>query len=230
MPALWLLCLPSERWYAGNEQDGGSGTRLHESTPTNQENTDMPKHNPKPTILIVDDEKANLLALNAILSPDYAVAFAKSGGEALRLAAEIKPDLILLDIIMPDISGFETLERLKESAETMFIPVIFITGLDSEHDEEKGFTLGAVDYIKKPFKSIIVKARVNTQMQIVRQMRSNTLIGAEFLRNAAQTMESVLDSGEEPEEGWRNWVRDIALLVRTGLEALAPETPDEPQA
>ncbi|GHT93443.1 hypothetical protein AGMMS49545_12750 [Betaproteobacteria bacterium] len=125
----------------------------------------------KQTILIVDDEKTNLLALNKILSPDYAISLAKSGALALALAQEIKPDLILLDIMMPDMNGFEVLAKLKDTEITAHIPVIFVTGLESEQDEEKGFLLGAVDYIKKPFRGTIVKARVNTHLQIVRQMR-----------------------------------------------------------
>ncbi len=137
----------------------------------------MTKHSPKPAVLIVDDEKDNLQALNAILSADYAVVCARSGEEALRIATEDKPDLILLDVMMPGINGFETLVRLKESTETMHIPVIFIIDPDSGYDEEKGFVLGAVDFVKKPFKNIVVKARVNTQMEIVRQTRLNARLG-----------------------------------------------------
>ncbi|GHU34728.1 hypothetical protein AGMMS50256_28770 [Betaproteobacteria bacterium] len=125
----------------------------------------------KQTILIVDDERTNFLALNKILSPDYAISLAKSGTLALELAQEIKPDLILLDIMMPDMNGFEVLAKLKNTEITAHIPVIFVSGLESEQDEEKGFLLGAVDYIKKPFRGTIVKARVNTHLQILRQMR-----------------------------------------------------------
>jgi diguanylate cyclase (GGDEF)-like protein len=126
---------------------------------------------PKQTILIVDDEKANLIVLNQILSGAYKIFMAKTGQAALKLARAKKPDLILLDIILPDISGFEVLEKLQSESETNSIPVICITGLDSENDEEKGFLLGAVDYIKKPFKSTIVKMRVNTHIKILQQMR-----------------------------------------------------------
>ncbi|AEF80360.1 ATP-binding response regulator [Leadbettera azotonutricia] len=119
----------------------------------------------KYSILVVDDENANLLVLNQILSSEYSVYTAKSGEQALRLAAENKPELILLDIIMPDMNGFEVLTKLKESPQTANIPVIFITGLDNANDEEKGFELGAADYITKPFKSVVVMARVKTQMK-----------------------------------------------------------------
>jgi diguanylate cyclase (GGDEF)-like protein len=122
-------------------------------------------------ILAVDDEKANLLVLNTILSAEYTIFTAKSGEEALRRVAEQPPDLILLDIMLPGISGFEVLKQLKISPDTRNIPVIIITGLQSEEDEEKGLLLGAVDYITKPFKNAIVLARVKTHIQIVHQMR-----------------------------------------------------------
>jgi diguanylate cyclase (GGDEF)-like protein len=125
----------------------------------------------------VDDEKSNLMVLNSILSPEYTVFTAKSGEEALARAAAEKPDLILLDIIMPGIDGFETLKTLKDSDDCRKIPVIIITGLSGEGDEERGFLLGAVDYITKPFKNAIVKARVKTHIQIVRQIRTIERLG-----------------------------------------------------
>jgi diguanylate cyclase (GGDEF)-like protein len=124
------------------------------------------------TILIVDDEKINLLALHQILSDDYIILAAKNGHDALKVALKEVPDMILLDIIMPDINGFDVLAKLKESNITRQIPVIIITGLNSADDEIKGFSLGAVDYITKPLNSEIVRARVKRQMQIVHQMRA----------------------------------------------------------
>ena len=131
----------------------------------------------KDTILIVDDERANLLALNGILSQEYAVTLAKSGEQAIALAVEHKPDLILLDVLMPVMDGFEVMKALKASEETASTPVIFVTGLDSEADEEKGFQLGAVDYITKPFRPAIVKVRVATHMKIIRHIRMNEKLG-----------------------------------------------------
>jgi diguanylate cyclase (GGDEF)-like protein len=124
------------------------------------------------TVLIVDDEKINLDILAQVLAPMCNVIIAKSGKRALELAEERTPDLILLDVLMPDMSGFEVIEKLKLSTATNQIPVIFITGLSSDEDEERGFFLGAVDYITKPFNKAIVKARVNTHIKIVDQMRT----------------------------------------------------------
>ena len=129
------------------------------------------------TILITDDEKTNLDILGGILSPFYNILIARNGPRALELAMEHKPDLILLDVLMPGMSGFEVITKLRESDITDKIPVIFITGLASIEDEEKGFSLGAVDYITKPFKKAIVKARVNTHIKIVDHLRTIELIG-----------------------------------------------------
>jgi PAS domain S-box-containing protein len=126
---------------------------------------DLMKINRKYSILAVDDESANLAVLNKILSAEYTVYTAKSGEKALLSLKTARPDLILLDVVMPDMDGFEVLAKLKSSPETQGIPVIFITGLESADDEEKGFSLGAADYIRKPFKAIVVKARVSAQMK-----------------------------------------------------------------
>jgi diguanylate cyclase (GGDEF)-like protein len=123
-----------------------------------------------PKILIVDDETSNLAVLNRILQAEYEIMTAKSGKSALKIAIEERPDLILLDVVLPEMSGFDVLTELKNNIETQKIPVIFITGLDNDADEERGFVLGAVDYIKKPFKNAIVKARVRTHMQTVLHM------------------------------------------------------------
>ena len=129
------------------------------------------------TILITDDEKFNLDILGNILSPLYNILISRNGTRALEIATKNTPDLILLDIVMPDMSGFEVITKLKDSRDTVKIPVIFITGLSDPADEEKGFFLGAVDYITKPFNKAIVKARVNTHIKIVDQMRTIERIG-----------------------------------------------------
>ena len=125
----------------------------------------------KAGILIVDDDPTSLKVLNQILSADYEIYMAKSGKEALQLAVSESPDLILLDVVMADMSGYDVLVQLKEQPETSMTPVIFITGLSSAEDEEKGLILGAADYIAKPFLDVVVKARVKTQINNVRQRR-----------------------------------------------------------
>ena len=123
------------------------------------------------SILIVDDETLNISALTHILSPLYTIYVTKDGHSVVKTAKNLKPDVILLDVIMPEISGFEVIKELKEDDETSSIPVIFVTGLTQKADEEHGLTLGASDYIHKPFNASIVKLRVQNQMHIVNQMR-----------------------------------------------------------
>jgi putative two-component system response regulator len=121
----------------------------------------------QPTVLIVDDEPANLAVLNQLLSPQYRVMACKSGEKALQNAANLPgPDLILLDVMMPEMDGYEVIARLQEHAATREIPVIFVTALDGSMDEEKGLGLGAVDYITKPIKPAIVKARVHAHLEL----------------------------------------------------------------
>jgi len=119
--------------------------------------------------MIVDDENINIAILSQILSPEYNLVTAMNGHDALRHARENRPDLILLDIIMPDISGFDVLRKLKSSPLIKDIPVIIITGRNNTDDEEKSFLLGAVDYITKPFNNTIVVSRVKMHLQIVSQ-------------------------------------------------------------
>jgi len=126
----------------------------------------------KNTVLVVDDETTNIIALTNILSADYDVRAAKNGADAVMLANEHLPDVILLDVLMPGMDGYEVIAELKKSDTTKAIPVIFITGMDSSDAEKTGLTLGAADYIPKPFKSDIVKLRVQNQMTIVNQFRA----------------------------------------------------------
>ncbi|PWI32567.1 diguanylate cyclase response regulator [Vibrio albus] len=122
-------------------------------------------------ILIVDDEIINLKVLSELFRDKVQLTLAKSGHQALRKAEEVRPDLILLDIRMPGLNGFETLDRLRQNPSTAHIPVIFISGLDDDDHEEKGLKLGAADYIFKPFKLGIVQARVRTHLQLAQQTK-----------------------------------------------------------
>ncbi|MDM8565005.1 response regulator [Candidatus Halobeggiatoa sp. HSG11] len=122
----------------------------------------------KNRILIVDDEPVNLRALGNILKDHYEVIIAKNGKSALNMAnIEPVPDLILLDIIMPVIDGYEVCRQLKQNPITQHIPIIFVSAMDSETDETKGLELGAVDYIAKPISPSIVSARVKTQLKLM---------------------------------------------------------------
>lgn len=122
----------------------------------------------KPTLLLVDDEPTNLQVLRHTLGDDYRLVFAKDGETALKLADKERPDLILLDVMMPRMSGYQVCTTLKQQEHTKYTPVIFVTALNDADDEEKGFNLGAVDYITKPFTPSIVKARVRTHLSLVR--------------------------------------------------------------
>ncbi|MCL2809862.1 MAG: response regulator [Treponema sp.] len=114
-------------------------------------------------ILIIDDEKINIMALAHFLTPQYEILIAKNGELGLKAAEKHIPDLILLDIIMPEMDGYEVLKKLKESDVTKNIPVIFISGLaNTGENNEKDNLQGAVDYISKPFDKDIVKDKINS--------------------------------------------------------------------
>ncbi|MDF3820453.1 response regulator [Leptospira sp. 96542] len=123
--------------------------------------------NTKSKILIIDDEPTNLQILNEILQHDYNLLFAKDGKKGIELAISESPNLILLDVMMPETTGHDVCKILKSDDKTKFIPVIFVTALTDIGDEEKGFTLGAVDYITKPVSPPIVKARIKTHLSLV---------------------------------------------------------------
>lgn len=120
-------------------------------------------------ILIVDDAPRNISLLGELLKDKYNIQVANNGEKAIRIAQEdTQLDLVLLDVMMPKMDGYEVCERLKKDERTRKIPIIFITGKDREQDEIKGFELGAVDYITKPFNPVIVRARVKTHLELKR--------------------------------------------------------------
>ena len=122
---------------------------------------------PSATILVVDDTPENLALMHALLRDSYRVKVANHGLRALELAAaQPTPDLILLDIMMPEIDGYEVCRRLKANPQTRGIPILFLTARNEETDEEAGLALGAVDYLTKPIKPAIVLARIRTQLQL----------------------------------------------------------------
>ena len=119
-----------------------------------------------PLILVVDDQPSNIHALYQLLVDECEVSMATSGAEALAFCAEQLPDLILLDVLMPEMSGYEVCDRLKSDPRTRSVPVIFVTVQGSADDEAEGFAHGAVDYIPQPFVDVVVKARVRTQLAL----------------------------------------------------------------
>lgn len=125
----------------------------------------------KPRILVVDDEVFNLQFLTELLAVDYHINAAKDGVKALELAKALIPDLIILDVVMPQMDGHKVIQKLKNDPSTQHIPIIFLTSLDNSKDEEKGLSLGALDYINKPFHPAIVKARVNNIMELVKHRK-----------------------------------------------------------
>ena len=124
-------------------------------------------------VMIVEDSQLSLEFLIHLLEPEYHIVSAQSGVEALKKVNSEYPDIILLDIVLPGIDGYDVIKELKKNEITNLIPVIFITSLTDEEDEVKGFSLGAVDYITKPFKESIVKARIAMHLKNVTQMRLN---------------------------------------------------------
>ena len=166
----------------------------------------------KNSVLIVDDERSNLEILIKILSPEYSVYVTKSGSTSIEMAHKYLPDLILLDIIMPDMNGYEVLAALKESEVTCNIPVIFITGLDSVEDEERGLHMEAADFIHKPFSSKVVKLRVRNQIQIINQIRE--------LVRLQQDLKVAVQAAESANQSKSAFLAKMSHEIRTPLNAV----------
>ena len=133
----------------------------------------------KNSILVVEDSEINFAILEDILKHDYVVHSAKDGVEAIEMVKEKMPDIILLDIVLPKMDGYEVIKILKDDPNTSEIPIIFVTALSNTDNERKGLMLGADDYIQKPFDPVSVKLRVDIQMRIVNQMRTIQLLSDE---------------------------------------------------
>jgi diguanylate cyclase (GGDEF)-like protein len=164
-------------------------------------------------LLIVDDEKQNRTLLTELLQDDYQIILAKNGLQALDRAQERSPDLILLDILMPEMDGFAVIRALKKNDSTRNIPVIFISALDSASDEELGLELGAVDYIAKPFHPPIVRVRVRNHLQSVHQRR---LLEQLALIDSLTEIPNRRRFSEVYEKEWRRCMRNgspLSLIV-----------------
>lgn len=120
------------------------------------------------TILIVDDRVENIEVLNGMLSEDYRILFATGGREALEIIESQQPDLVLLDVMMPDLDGYEVCRRLRQMPAAKDIPVIFVTAKDQDEDEELGLEIGAVDYLTKPVRAGIARQRIRIHLELKR--------------------------------------------------------------
>ncbi|MBF0284152.1 MAG: diguanylate cyclase [Magnetococcales bacterium] len=123
----------------------------------------------KPTILVVDDEPENVKVLLALLQEAYRVLLCRDGHKALELALSQLPDLILLDVVLPGMDGYQVCSALRQHEATREIPVIFVTSLGEEESEERGFDVGGVDFIPKPFRPRLVRARISTHLELKRK-------------------------------------------------------------
>ena len=144
-------------------------------------------------ILLVDDAPENLRILSECLRDKYTIMFAKNGPDALRLALrQPPPDLILLDVIMPGMDGYEVCRKLRDDTQTRDIPIMFITAQNEETDEAKGLSLGAQDYITKPFRSSLVRNRVANQLKYKRYRDHLNDMVHERTRQLALTQEATI--------------------------------------
>lgn len=126
----------------------------------------LPGNKIKPKLLVVDDQAVNIRVIYELFQENCELFMARDGDQALQLAKSVMPDLILLDVVMPGVSGYAVCRELKADVSTRHIPVIFITGNITEADEMKGFALGAVDFIRKPINPVVTKARVRNHLLI----------------------------------------------------------------
>ena len=149
---------------------------------------DVDQNNPKKTVLLVDDAPSNIQTANSILKDIYKIRIATNGVQALELVKHAPyPDLILLDVMMPGMDGYEVCARLKADPETRDIPVIFLTGQTEIEDETRGFDVGAVDYIHKPFSPAVVKARVHTHLVLREKSCENEALLLQALQHGRET-------------------------------------------
>jgi putative two-component system response regulator len=189
----------------------------------------------KPTILIIDDEPLNLAVLSQLLNPTYRVLGTRSGASALSVLQKELPDLILLDVMMPAMDGYTLMATLKKQARTAEIPVIFVTALGADVDEEHGLSLGAVDYIVKPIKPAIVLARIRTQLELKaardRLSDQNEWLECELLRRMRDSLlaqDLTLCAMAELAETRDNETGNHILRTQSYIEVLARKLQNDP--
>ncbi|MDR2573488.1 MAG: response regulator [Desulfovibrio sp.] len=189
-------------------------------------------------VLIVDDAAENLRILGETLRDNYTIMFAKNGRDALRLVeGDTPPDIVLMDVVMPGMNGYEACRRLKQSPKTSAIPVIFVTAQDDGVDEATGLSLGAQDYIKKPFIASLVRNRVDSAVELKRHRDHLNELVKERTRQLALTQEATIHSmanlaeWRDPETGahikrTQSYVRSLAQHL-SRLPRYAPELTPE---
>jgi putative two-component system response regulator len=188
------------------------------------------------TIMIVDDTEMNIIILVEALQDDYELIIAINGLDAIELLEEQKPDLILLDIMMPEMDGYEVLNKLKRSRDLEHIPVILLSAITDSDSKNKGFSLGAVDYVTKPFEIIEVKARVKTQIRLEEArlvLENQNIVLEERVKERTKLIErtnsatiyclAALAETRDPETGehikrTQKYIRELALELSTKEE------------
>ncbi len=174
----------------------------------------MIDENDKPTILIVDDEPANLRVLSLVLQAEFRVRAARSGEDALNvLDTPPKPDVVLLDIMMPDMDGYKTLRKIRERGHKD-LPIIFVTALDGELDEQRGLQLGAADYMTKPIRPAIVRARIKTQLKLKEARES-------LNRKVKERTEELHEANNSLRQSLIETVRSFSIMLENRDAALA---------
>lgn len=184
------------------------------------------------TIMIVDDTEMNIVILVEALQDDYELIVAINGVEAIEILEEQKPDLILLDIMMPEMDGYEVLKNIKKNPDLEHIPVILLSAITDSDSKTKGFSLGAVDYVTKPFEIVEVKARVKTQLRIEEArllLESQNIVLEEKVKERTKLIErtnsatiyclAALAETRDPETGehikrTQEYIKELALELR----------------
>ena len=186
----------------------------------------IPASGPKRTILVVDDTPSTLSVINNLLKDEYHVKVATCGMRGLELARAAPPDLMLLDVLMPDIDGYALCRELKSQQATRGIPIIFLTARSDPADEERGLMLGAVDYIAKPISPPVVLARIRTQLQLqgfserLQQLVQMHTAEREFTRDqSARIQRAALDLGRQ-----RDYQATLDAALRGAVSILQCDT------
>jgi class 3 adenylate cyclase len=201
------------------------------------DDTEMPQRSldfvsERATVLVVDDTPANLSLLSNLLKERYRIKVANNGIKALELAAAAPPDMVLLDIMMPEMDGYEVCRRLKENEATRHVPVIFLTAKNEVEDEERGFSVGAVDFIHKPISPPIVLARVKTHLEI-KSLHDFLQVRNQFIKKtfgrymSDEVVEKLLESPDGLKLGGESLTVTIVMTDLRGFSAISEKYPPE---